>query len=182
MKRLLFTKLLFLALSTVHLAWADTASNWNKASDLSTASLAMLAGGLTLLNSDTDGAKQLIYSTVSSVGAAEILKNSVREQRPDKSDNKSFPSAHTTLAFSAAAFVDQRYGDSYGSLAPAMYGLAGLTGLARVQSKSHHFGDVLAGGVIGYGSSKFFTTPIQGGRVSLAPIPRGVAIAWVKPM
>jgi membrane-associated phospholipid phosphatase len=175
-------KFLIGALLISPVAWADTAGNWNKASDVSTASLALLAGGITWMNGDTEGAKQLLLSTASSVGAAEVLKNSVHEQRPDGSDRKSFPSAHATLAFSAAAYIDKRYGDSYGFLTPAVYGVASFTGLARVQSKSHHLGDVLAGGALGYGSSVLLTHPMGGGRISLSPQPGGAWVAWSKPL
>jgi membrane-associated phospholipid phosphatase len=163
-------------------SWADQASKWNSASNASTASVALLAGGITWMNGDIEGAKELMLSSATAVGAAEVLKNTVHEQRPDGSDRKSFPSAHTTLAFSAATYIDKRYGDSYGLLTPAVYGLASFTGLARVQSKSHHLGDVLAGGALGYGSSVYFTQPVNGGRMSLAPLPGGAMIAWSKPL
>ena len=101
--------------------------------------------------------------------------------RPDGSDNKSFPSAHTAVAFSAAAFIDRRYGEQYGAWAPAaLYGVAALTGVARVEAKKHHWGDVLAGGAMGYGASRFWTNPSKNGQLAVLPSSHGLAIAWAQ--
>ena len=65
------------------------------------------------------------------IGAAECagtlavtygLKYAVKKRRPDGSDNHSFPSAHTSMAFVDASFVMRRYGWKFG--VPA-YALAG---------------------------------------------------------
>ena len=174
-----------LALLTVFAstAQADAIHTWGSVSNVTTLAIPVLAGVATLANHDSTGTQQLLLSTGSAVMAAEVLKQSVHSNRPDGSDNKSFPSAHTTLAFSAAAFLDRRYGEQYAATwTPALYGLAALTGVARVEAKRHHWVDVLAGGAIGYGSSRFWTDPIQGGRVSVIPLQGGLMVGWVRPL
>lgn len=164
-------------------AQADSVQTWSRVSNVTTLAIPVLAGVATLANQDSTGTQELLLSTGSAVLAAEVLKQGIHSNRPDGSDNKSFPSAHTTLAFSAAAFLDRRYGEQYAATwTPALYGLAALTGLARVEAKRHHWVDVVAGGAIGYGSSRFWTEPVQGGRVSVLPLQGGLMVGWVRPL
>ena len=183
--RNVWKSLAVLGLLACSTAWADKAKSWGTASDAMAAGLPLLAGVATLANSDTEGTRQLVLSAGSAVAAAELLKNTVHATRPDGSDNKSFPSAHTAVAFSAAAFMDRRYGEQlardYGALAvPALYGVAALTGVARVEANKHHWGDVLAGAAMGYGAARFWSEPVQGGRVSVVPASHGVAVGWAR--
>ena len=50
-------------------------------------------------------------NTVASMGVAFVgktaLKAIVNEERPDRSDNKSFPSGHAAIAFAAARSIDK---------------------------------------------------------------------------
>lgn len=159
-------------------AWADNTQSWGRASDLMAAGLPALAAGLVLNQGDATGARQLALSLGSSVAAAELLKASVHSTRPDGSDNKSFPSGHTAVAFAAASFVDRRYGEQYAAFTPLLYGVATLTGVARVEAKKHRWGDVLAGGAIGWGASRLWTEPVAGGQLSVLPAAKGLAVAW----
>lgn len=159
-------------------ALADQPKRWGMASDVMAAGLPLLAGAATLAHSDTEGTRQLLLSAGSAVAAAEVLKSTVHSTRPDGSDNKSFPSAHTALAFSAATFMDRRYGAQYGAWTPALYGVAALTGVARVEADKHHWVDVLAGGAIGWGAARFWSEPVQGGRLSVLPTRGGLALGW----
>ncbi len=86
------------------------------------------------------------------------LKSIIEKERPDMSDTNSFPSAHTSIAFQSASFVQRRYGWKYGI--PA-YVLASYTGYSRIEAKKHDIVDVLAGSAIGLGSTYLFTTPYQ---------------------
>lgn len=114
----------------------------------------------------------------STVAAAELLKSTVHSTRPDGSDNKGFPSAHTAVAFSAATFLDRRYGQQHAALTPLLYGVAAFTGVARVEAKKHHWGDVVAGGAIGWGASRLWAEPVAGGQLSVLPAAGGLAVAW----
>jgi membrane-associated phospholipid phosphatase len=75
-----------------------------------------------------------------------ILKYSVQRTRPDASNNLSFPSGHTSTAFSLAAVADHHYGWKIG--VPA-YVLASGIGLSRIEKDKHYLSDVLAGATIG---------------------------------
>lgn len=109
-----------------------------------------------LLSKDWEGAKQFAFSTAATVGVSYILKYTVRESRPDNENYHSFPSFHSSLAFSSAAFLQRRYGWKFG--APA-YALATYTAVGRVLAKKHHWWDCVAGAAIGVGSAYIFTTP-----------------------
>lgn len=86
------------------------------------------------------------------------LKIIVKKQRPNLENYNAFPSGHTSTVFQSASFIQKRYGWKYGI--PA-YLLAGFTGYSRLNAEKHDIYDVLAGAVIGIGSSYLFTTPYQ---------------------
>lgn len=163
-------------------AWADRAQDWDRASGVMAVGLPVLAGMVTVVRQDTQGAQQLALSVGSAVAASEVLKRTVHATRPDGSDQRSFPSRHAAVAFSAAAFLDQRYGQEYKAWVPAAYGVAALTGVARVESDRHRWVDVLAGAALGWGSTRLWTTPDAhartSSRLSVLPAPGGLAIGW----
>ncbi|MGS2738486.1 phosphatase PAP2 family protein [Sinomicrobium sp. M5D2P17] len=82
------------------------------------------------------------------------LKLAINKERPNRENNNSFPSGHTSVAFASAAFVQKRYGWEYGI--PA-YLLAGYVGYTRIEANKHDGVDVLAGAAIGIGMSYLFT-------------------------
>ena len=131
--------------------------------------LPLLAGGLTVYKGDWTGTAELGADTVATVGTTYLLKTFVKEQRPDKSDFKSFPSDTAALAFAPAQFLWDRYGWQYGL--PA-YAAAVFVGYSRVDAKKHHWWDVATSAGLSYGFSKLFTTPYRRGfnyRASAAP-------------
>jgi membrane-associated phospholipid phosphatase len=75
-----------------------------------------------------------------------ILKHSVGRARPDGSDRLSFPSGHTSTAFSLATVAQKHYGWKVGA---PLYALASGIGLSRIESDRHHLSDVLAGATLG---------------------------------
>jgi len=85
------------------------------------------------------------------------LKILINKERPNGGDY-SFPSGHTSAAFTGAAFIDRRYGYKVGI--PA-YLLASYVGWSRVNANKHDYWDVLGGILIGYGSAYIFTKPIN---------------------
>jgi membrane-associated phospholipid phosphatase len=66
-----------------------------------------------------------------------------------KNSDPSFPSLHTTSAFSIAAVFAEEYGSNT-YVPPLAYGLAALTGLSRVYDNKHWASDAFLGGAIGY--------------------------------
>jgi membrane-associated phospholipid phosphatase len=75
------------------------------------------------------------------------LKSAVRRNRPDTSNQLSFPSGHTSGAFAMAAVFDAHYGSKVS--VPA-YVAAAAIGISRMERNKHHLSDVLAGATIGY--------------------------------
>ena len=66
--------------------------------------LPLAAGGITLLHDwDWTGTAQLALDEGLTVGTALVLKQVVREQRPDMSNFQSFPSETAAVAFAPAA-------------------------------------------------------------------------------
>lgn len=116
------------------------------------------AAGLTLAHKDGKGAVQFGESAALTLGATYGLKYAIHETRPNGGSH-SFPSAHTSISFSAAEFVRKRYGWEYGI--PA-YAAASFVAYSRVEAGQHHPQDVIAGAGIGILSSFIFTRPYKG--------------------
>lgn len=74
------------------------------------------------------------------------LKYTIHEERPDKTDNRSFPSGHAARAFMAAELVRMEYGTGWGI---AAYGTAVGVACLRVYNDRHWWQDVVAGAGIG---------------------------------
>lgn len=115
-----------------------------------------VGAGVSLFKGDYKGFYQLVGSGATAVATSYILKYTVKKERPDGSDNKSFPSNHTAAAFAGAAYLQRRYGWEWG--APA-YAVSAYVAWGRVYSKRHDFWDVLAGAAIGVGSAYIYTRP-----------------------
>jgi hypothetical protein len=75
-----------------------------------------------------------------------LLKAAVGRERPNGEDRNSFPSGHTSNAFTLATVAERHYGWKLG--APA-YVAAALVGASRLQRDKHHLTDVLAGATVG---------------------------------
>lgn len=92
--------------------------------------------------------QQLEYVLTSygtSLALAGSLKYLVGRTRPDGSNRYSFPSGHTTLAFTTAEVTRQLYGNGWGG---AAYALAILTGIERIQDERHWLGDVVTAAIL----------------------------------
>lgn len=119
---------------------------WDDAGSIARDALVVAAFGVPAVQADWDGALQAGGSVAVAGGLSYGLKEAFPERRPDGSDNKSFPSGHTSISFAAAATLQNRYGWKVG--APAQL-VAAFVGLSRVEAKKHHVHDVLVGAAIG---------------------------------
>lgn len=86
---------------------------------------------------------------VINAGVCYTLKHSIHSMRPDGTDNKSFPSGHTAIAFCGATTLHKEYGKISPWISVAGYAVATITAVDRVRRNRHHWGDVLAGATIG---------------------------------
>ena len=120
------------------------------------------AGGIATLfekDNDWEGSKQWLKTQATQLGTQMSIKFIVDKTRPSNG-TQSFPSGHTSGAFSGAAFIERRYGWGWGI--PA-YGLAGLTAYSRVNADAHDTWDVIGGATIGTLSAYIHTTPYRFG-------------------
>lgn len=70
-----------------------------------------------------------------------------------QNSDPSFPSIHAQTAFSIASVIAEEYGNNP-FIPPIAYGLATLTGLARMYDNKHWASDVFFGAAIGYITGK----------------------------
>lgn len=88
------------------------------------------------------------------VGTVQGLKHIVKSERPDMTDNRSFPSGHTAWAYLGAGIIDYEAGWRSPLYSIGAYSLASAIGAQRILSHRHHPVDVMAGAVIGIGASR----------------------------
>ena len=93
-------------------------------------------------------------SVVVAFGVKTALKAMIKEERPDHSDNHSFPSGHTAIAFAAARSIDKEFRKDCIWIPIAGYAAATAVGIQRVASDKHHWYDVVAGAAVGVGSAE----------------------------
>jgi membrane-associated phospholipid phosphatase len=89
----------------------------------------------------------LANAAIVNLAYSELLKVTVRRERPNGADNKSFPSGHASNAFTLATVVDRHYGWKIG--VPAYLFATGV-GISRLQQNAHWLSDVVAGSALGY--------------------------------
>lgn len=154
-----------LSLTIATPAAAKNEKSWATASDIGAYGLTAVALGIPIIEKDKHGALQAAGSIVASELVARGLKEAFPELRPDGSDRKSFPSAHTSLAFAAASTLYNRQGGKVGI--PA-FAVAAFVGLARVQADKHHWYDCVAGAGVGLASG-FLITRKANQRVAVVP-------------
>ena len=100
---------------------------------------------------------QFIKAMGTSFVITHAIKRLINKQRPN-GGNYSFPSGHTSAAFTGAAFIERRYGLRAGI---PTYLLASYVGWTRIESNYHDKWDVLGGAIIGIGSAYLFTKPFK---------------------
>ena len=93
------------------------------------------------------------------------LKYTVQRERPDKSNDVSFPSGHAAGGFAVASVLARHYG--WKGAIPA-YGGAAYIATARVHDNKHYLSDVVFGAAMGIAGSR---TVLRTGRyrIQLAP-------------
>ncbi|WP_424493290.1 phosphatase PAP2 family protein [Salinimicrobium sp. GXAS 041] len=155
----LFFGFLFLKPATGNAQLIDPeSSSIEKSGDVILLALPAATGLTTLILEDRQGTWQFAKSFALNAAVTTALKYGVNKRRPFNSGGQAFPSGHTSITFQSAAFIHRRYGFKYSI--PG-YLLAGFTGYSRIHATRHDGYDVLAGAVVGIGSSFLFTTPYE---------------------
>ena len=141
--------------------------------------LPTVAAGLSWFNNDTEGLVQLVKSEAVTVGIVEVLKSTTHEMRPNGKDDKSFPSAHSAVAFSAAQYMQMKGGWEYG--VPA-YLAASYVAWSRVDAREHRWRDVAAGAATGAMTTYYFTDANTGRRLGLSWSGRSALLQYQQPL
>jgi membrane-associated phospholipid phosphatase len=105
-------------------------------------------------NNLIDASGIYLLSNVIMGGSVKITKRLTNHERPDGSDDHSFPSGHSASAFASAEFLRQEYKDVSPFYGYAGYTVAAATGILRLRHDKHWFGDVVAGAGFGIASTK----------------------------
>jgi membrane-associated phospholipid phosphatase len=90
----------------------------------------------------------------------------VRRERPDGSNNVSFPSGHTAGGFAAASVLGQHYG--WKASIPAYIGAIYIAA-ARVDGNKHYLSDVVFGAALGLAGTR--TVVLKPGRYGAKLVP-----------
>ncbi|MGI9343387.1 MAG: phosphatase PAP2 family protein [Gammaproteobacteria bacterium] len=151
-------------------ASADKTEDLKDAGDIVQILLPVSAYGLTWLYGDKEGFYQYTKAFAGAVITTQVAKFAVGRLRPDASNTASYPSGHTTAAFSGAGFIHQRYRNPWLSV-PA-FAAAGFVGYSRIRGNKHYRDDVLAGASVGLMWNWYAVTPMAQ-TVSLSPIDVG---------
>lgn len=171
----MFRQGMVLILLTIATAWADTDEFIERTGDVLQVALPLTALTATYTLDDPDGRTQLLLAYGSTMGLTYLGKYTIGKERPDGSDNLSFPSGHTSSAFSGASFLARRYGWDVGL--PA-YLAASFTGYSRVHANRHDEWDVLAGAALAIGINHWLVSPQANSTVSVLPTDQGLVIGY----
>lgn len=90
-----------------------------------------------------------------STGITQGLKYTVSENRPSRKDDHSFPSGHTSLAYTCATILHREYGYITPWISIGGYGAATITEVLRLQHNAHYISDIFVGAGIGVASTNF---------------------------
>lgn len=95
-----------------------------------------------------DQGKNLFISNLLSVGITELIKKSNHKLRPNGLPD-SFPSGHSTVAFTNATVLYHEFRNSAPTLAYSGYAFATAVGFFRMANNKHYLSDILVGAGIG---------------------------------
>lgn len=94
--------------------------------------------------------RNLAVSLIITDFVTNTLKDNINKLRPNEGmGSQSFPSAHTSQAFTTATVLYEEFKDSSPLLAYSGFAVAGATGAMRMMNNAHWFSDVLVGAGIG---------------------------------
>ena len=126
---------------------------------------------------DWKGVQQWAYSIGSTLAITYILKYTIREERPYQDENTkgvTFPSGHTSFAFSGAGYWQMRYGWRIGA---PMYAAAAFVGYSRNHARMHNWLDIITGSAIGIGTNLLFTKKYHNKNIHLCVTPTNSGVS-----
>jgi len=122
-----------------------------------------------------DLGRDLIRAEVVTMVLTQGVKFVAGRQRPDGSNNRSFPSGHASATFAAATVLQGHYGWKVGI--PA-YAVAGYVAASRMSEAKHYLSDVVFGASLGILAGRTVTVPLGDNRFAVGPliVPGGYGI------
>lgn len=166
MRRILCRTICFLSIAVS--AAAEAKDGLTAYGDVAQYALPAGAALISLWRGDSEGLAQFAESGAATLAATYALKYVVNERRPD-GGSYSFPSGHSALAFTGAAYVHERYGWQWGLPAELA---AGLVAYSRVDAKRHYWHDVIASAALAHLSAYLLVDHRDAG-VTLLPMVGG---------
>ena len=123
--------------------------------------------------------RDIVRAQLLSQAMVQTLKYTVRRERPDGSNDKSFPSGHSASMFASATVLQRYYGWKVG--VPA-YALGGYVALARMAWNRHHATDVVMGAGFGIASARTVTMNFGKTKYSVGVSPQtgGASVNFTK--
>lgn len=121
------------------------ADSQRQAGDFLATAMPLATLGTELYRGDREGAWQFTMTFAASIAATEVLQRTTHVERPDRSNDQSFPSGHAARAFSSAAYVRRRHGFD---VAWPMYIAALYVGYTRVEADRHSWADVAGAALV----------------------------------
>jgi membrane-associated phospholipid phosphatase len=119
----------------------------------------------------------LLQSVAIAEGMTQVLKYSVRRERPDGSGPNSFPSGHAADTFAFATALERHFG--WKGAVPA-YAFASYVAASRLHDNRHYVSDVVFGASIGIIAGRTVTRPGHEIPITVAALPGGAAVMYVK--
>jgi membrane-associated phospholipid phosphatase len=117
-------------------------------------SLSLAASGVKGRHKLGDQVILALLSNIIAQGVTQSLKRIVAYPRPNGEDNHSFPSGHTTTAFTNATLLHEEYGHRSVLYSIGGYSTATAVGTMRMLNNKHWLADVLMGAGVGIGATK----------------------------
>lgn len=123
--------------------------------------------------------RDIVRAQILSQVLVQGLKVTIRRERPDKSNNMSFPSGHAASGFATAGVLHKHYGWKVG--VPA-YAFGSYVALARMSWNRHHATDVVMGAGFGLASARTATMSMAGKKFNVGVQPQvgGASVNFTK--
>lgn len=150
-----------------------------RAGDVLSYALPAATLGVEWWRGDRTGVIQFSESFVATLAVAEVLKRTTGVERPDGSNDQSFPSGHAARAFAAATYVHRRHGFQ---TAWPLYAIATYVGYTRVQAKRHRWTDVVGAAAVSGAMSWWLVSPDDRPGASVALTHHSVFVHWNVPL
>ncbi|WP_229248246.1 phosphatase PAP2 family protein [Dyadobacter sandarakinus] len=117
-------------------------------------SLGLAASGVKGKHGLKDQIILAIISNLAVQGVTQGMKRIIAYPRPNGEDYRSFPSGHSSTAFTNATLLHEEYGDRSIWYTVGGYGTATTVGALRMLNNKHWLADVLMGAGVGIGATK----------------------------